>query len=417
MMHRLAILAILLLFASVSRAATGTPPADLPDAQAALAALDNHPQVRAAQARLRVAQAERQRLQAGSHEYALRLNAQRRGVRGGPDHDEWEAAIERGLRLPGKARLDERIGVVGVEEAEERVGDARHEAAKQLLTLWYAVLQTQAEVRLWREQVELLEAESRIVRSRVRAGDAARMQTLQAEAAVAQAISQQGQAQARARMALAELSRHFPDLPAPGDRAAEPVLPEGGEAQWLDQTLAHNHELLAVQRAVERARLLAQRTDAERRPDPVLGLRYANEQGGNERVLGVSLSIALPGEARRAAASLQAAEAEALAEVEAATRRRLTAEATANWLRASGAVEAHRRMAQAAAAATRHADLTRRAHELGELGLSEVLLARRTALEAHIAAEQSRLGANEAIARLLLDAHLLWPWAGENGHH
>lgn len=416
-MIRLAIMFTLLVFTSLNWAATGSPPADLPDAQAVLAALDNHPQVRAAQARLRVAQAERQRLQAGSHEYALRLNAQRRAVNGGPDHNEWEAAIERGLRLPGKARLDERIGAVGVEEAEERVGDARHEAAKQLLTVWYAVLQAQAEVRLWREQVELLEAESRIVRSRVKAGDAAHMQTLQAQAAKAQAVSQQAQAEARARMALAELSRHFPELPAPSERAAEPVLPEGGEAQWLEQTLAHNHELLAAQRALERARLLAQRAGAERRPDPVLGLRYANEQGGDERVLGVSLSIALPGEGRRAVASMQTAEAEVLAEAEAATRRRLTAEATANWLRASGAVASYRRMAQAAEAAMRHADLTRRAHELGELGLSDVLLARRTALETRIAAEHSRLGANEAIARLLLDAHLLWPLAEGDGHH
>jgi outer membrane protein TolC len=407
-----AILIILTLLPAMARAT----PADLPDAQAALAALDRHPLVRAAQAKLRAAQAEHRRLKAGSHEYGLRLNAQRREVRGGPDHGEWEAAIERGVRLPDKARLDDRIGAVGVAEAMERVGDARHEAARQLLTLWYALLQAQAEARLWREQVALLETEARIVGSRVRAGDAARMQTLQAEAALAQAVAQQGQAEARARMAEAELRRHYPELPAPTGLAAEPVLPEGGEARWVEQTLAHNHELLAAQRASERARLLAQRAGAERRPDPVLGLHYANEQGGHEHVLGLSLSLALPGEGRRAAASLQAAEAEALAEAEAATRRRLTAESAANWLRAAGAVEVYRRAAQAADAASRHADLTRRAHELGELGLAEVLLARRTALETRIAAERSRLTANEAIARLLLDAHLLWPLAGEDGH-
>ncbi len=408
-----AILVILTLYVSMTRAA----PADLPDAQAALAAIDRHPLVRAAQARLRVAHAEHQRLQAGSYEYGLRLNAQRREVRSGPDHNEWEAAIERGLRLPDKARLDDRIGAVGVEEARERLGDARHEVAKRLLTLWYAVLKAQAEARLWREQVALLEAEARIVASRVRAGDAARMHTLQAEAALAQAVSQQGQAEARVRMAQAELSRQYPELPAPTELAAQPLLPEGGQAQWLDQTLAHNHELLAARHASERARLLAQRAEADRRPDPVLGLRYTNEQGGNERVLGVSLSVPLPGEGRRAVASLQAAEAEALAEVEAATRRRLEAEAADNWLRASSAVEAYRRAAQAAEAASRHADLTRRAHELGELGLTEVLLARRSALEMRIAAEQSRISANEAIARLLLDAHLLWPLAGGDGHH
>lgn len=406
------LLVIFTLYAGVTWAA----PADLPETQNVLAALDDHPQVRAAQARLQAARSEHLRLRAGSHEYGLRLNAQRRDVRGGPAHGEWEAAIERGLRLPDKARLDDRIGAAGVEEALERVAETRHELARQLLSLWYAVLQAQAEARLWREQVELLEAEARIVRSRVKAGDAARMQTLQAEAALAQAVSQQVQAEARARMAQAELRRRFPGLPAPSDRTVEPVLPEGSEAQWVDLTLAHNHELLAVQRALERARLSAQRADAERRPDPVLGLRYANEQGGDERVLGVSLSIALPGAARRATASAQMAEAEALAETEAATRRRLAAEAAANWLRASSAVASYRRATQAAEAASRHADLTRRAHELGELGLAEVLMARRAALETRMAAEQTRIGANEAIARLLLDAHRLWPLAGEDEH-
>lgn len=383
-------------------------PADLPDAGKAIAALDGHPQVRAAQARLRQAEAEHARLRVGTHEYGLRLASQRRNVRGGPDHTEWEAAIERGLRLPGKAQLDARIGATGVEEARERVGEARHEAARQLLGLWYAALQAQAEVQIWREQVALLEEEARIVRRRVKAGDAARMQELQADAALTQAVAQLGQAEVRARTALSELKRHFPELPPPGDAAAEPSLPEGDEAAWVARTLDHNHELLAAQRAAERARLLAQRLDADRRPDPVLGLRYASEQGGEERILGLSLAIALPGEGRGAAARGQAAEAEALAEAEAAVRRRISAEASNNWLRASGAVETYRRLAQAAEAARQHAALTRRAYELGEVGLTETLLARRTALEARLAAEQARSSANEAIARLLLDAHQLW---------
>lgn len=416
-MMRIPFLIGFLLCAGVSWGATAEPPADLPDARAALAALDNHPQVRAAQARLRAARAEHDRLRAGSHEYALRLNTQRRDVVGGPNRNEWETAIERGLRLPDKALLDDRIGAEGVQEAEERVGDARHEAARRLLALWYAALQAQAEARLWQEQVALLETEERIVHTRVKSGDAARMQALQAAAAIAQAISQLEKAQARARTALAELGGQFPELPPPVESGAEPILPAGDEAHWLAMTLRHNHELLAAQRAAERVRLQARRAAAERRPDPVLGLRYASEQGGDERVLGLSLSIALPGEGRRAAGSVYAAEADALMEMEASVRRRLTTEAAANWLRVSGAVESYRRMAQAAEAAGRHADVTRRAHELGEVGLSEVLLAQRVALETRVSAAQARLAANEAIARLLLDAHLLWLPGREDGHH
>ncbi len=273
---RVALIAGLMLGAT----ATWAAPADLPDARSVLAALDNHPQVRAAEARLRAAQAEHGRLRAGSHEFGLRLNVQRRAVNAGPDHHEWEAAIERGLRLPGKGRLDERIGALGVEEAEARVGDVRHETAKQLLTLWYASLQAQTEVRLWREQIALLEAEGRIVQTRIKSGDAAPLQRLQIEAALAQAASQLGQAEARARTALAELSRNFPELPPPADQAAEPVLPDGGEAEWLERALAHNHARLAAQLAAARAGLIAQRAQADRQPDPVIGLRYAHEQGG-----------------------------------------------------------------------------------------------------------------------------------------
>ncbi len=383
-------------------------PADLPEARIARAVIAEHPLVRAAEARLRAAQAEQARLRAGPHEFAVRMGAAQRNVKGAPDQGEWETAIERGLRLPDKARLDERMGGTAVEEAVERVGEARHEAARQLIAQWYAVLQAQADARLWQEQATLLEQEARIVTRRVATGDAARMQVLQVETARSQAAAQLAQAQTRAQAALAELTRHFPSLPAPTGQDREPALPAGDEAAWVERTLARNHELHAARHAAARARLAAQRLAAERWPDPVLGLRYAREQGGDERVLGLSLAIALPGEARRAAVAQQSAEADAQAETEAGVARRLTADAAANWQRASGAVAAYQRLGDAARAAGRHVELTRRAFELGELGLGDVLLARRAALDARLALEQARLQANAAIARLLLDAHALW---------
>jgi outer membrane protein TolC len=125
----------------------------------------------------------------------------------------------------------------------------------------------------------------------------------------------------------------------------------------------------------------------------------------------------LPGESRRAQARIQLAQAEAMAEMEAATRRRLAAESAANWQRVASGLESWQRLEEAAQAVTRHADLARRASELGELGLSETLMARRSALEAQLAAGQARLAANEATARLLLDAHLLWPLSEDHDDH
>jgi outer membrane protein, heavy metal efflux system len=393
------------------------PPADLPPLAAVEKTLSNQPMVRAAQAEMRGAQAEHGRLKAGEHEYGLRLSTQRRNVSGGPDYTEWGAAIERGWRLSDKAGLDDRIGTQGVLAAEERIGDARHESARQLLGLWYAARQAGLEAQLWRRQVGLLQSEKIVVELRVQGGDAARLDILQADAALYQASSQAIAAQARERTARAELKARFPELPAPDDSEAKPSAPEGNQADWLDHTLEHNHELLAVQRMLEKARLQTRRAEADLTPDPTLGLHLASEQGGNDKIIGVSVSIPLPGEARRSQARVQLAQAEAMTEMEAATRRRLAAESAANWQRASAGVDSWQRMEEAAQAVARHADLARRAHELGELGLSETLMAQRAALEAKLTAGLARLAANEAIARLMLDAHRLWPLGGDDDHH
>ncbi len=161
---------------------------------------------------------------------------------------------------------------------------------------------------------------------------------------------------------------------------------------------------------------MGKRAEQDRTPDPMLGVHYGTENRGDDRILGVSLSIPLAGQGRAAKAAMQLAQAESLHEMEAATRLRLSAEAAANWQAAVSNVDSYARLKEAAEAMDRHASLAKRAHELGELGLSETLLGHRNALEARIAVEQARLGANEAVARLLLDAHQLWPFGGEDHH-
>ena len=178
---------------------------------------------------------------------------------------------------------------------------------------------------------------------------------------------------------------------------------------WLSRAMEHNHEILALQQELDRARLQARRAESNRMPDPTLGVHLANEQGGNDKIIGVSLSIRWPGNGREAQVRMHQAQADALAERIEGVRRRLSAEILANWQRAIAGVESWQRMEEAAQAASRRAALTRRAHELGEMGLSDTLLAQRDAIETRLAADLARLNANEAIARLMLDAHMLWP--------
>lgn len=409
---------ILTLVAGGVQAADFPPPADLPPVEVVTTVLDEHPAVREAGAQLRIASAERDALAAGPHEFQVRIAGQRRDTVGiANTSDEWSAGIERGVRLFGKAGLDEDIGAKGMDEAREKVGDARHEAGRQLLGLWYDSLRAAAAVRLQDDQARLLDEVRGTVETRQRRGDAARIDLLQADAALAQARSRLQQARGQQQAALAALRTSFPGLPAAAPQAAEPALPAGSEADWIAATIEHNHELLAVQSALARSRLAARRASRDRVPDPVLGLFYADEQYGDEEIVGLSVVMPIGGDARRAEADRQRGQAEAFAELEAATRRRLQTEAAVNWERAVSQVETWRQLRLAADAITRHADLAHRAFELGEMPLAESLLARRNAAETEVTAEQARLDANEALARLLLDAHRLWPTHDAAGAH
>ena len=75
-----------------------------------------------------------------------------------------------------------------------------------------------------------------------------------------------------------------------------------------------------------RGRLLASRADAERLPDPVVGVHFGADRSGDERLAGISLSIAIPGAARAANARREVALAEAASQREAATLAKVDAE-------------------------------------------------------------------------------------------
>lgn len=68
---------------------------------------------------------------------------------------------------------------------------------------------------------------------------------------------------------------------------------------------------------------------------------------------------------------------------------------------------------EAAERLTRHAGLAARGYALGEGTLNDLLLARRAANEARLAAVGAQAKAREVYFRLVLDAYRLWPLDGE----
>lgn len=388
-----------------------TDPPDLPPAALVEKALRNYPLVKAASAGVQAEEAQRDRLDAGPHEFALKLASQRRRDRPlDQNYREHEIGIERPIRLPGKAAKDAELGIAGVEQARYALGDALHETARLLLGRWYEWQREAASSNDWTAQVALLQRQHDVVSKRVSAGDAAKLEVLLSGGQLAQAEAQLAQAQARRERAAMEFSQHFPGIPLPSQMS--PPLPQAiadGPEQWRERILANNHELKVARAASRRNLLAAQRLEADRLPDPTLGLRMSTERDGQERVVGVQVTIPLPGSARAATARAGFAEASAATAREAHVYARAEAEARRTVSLAQSTHDQWRRLADVAARMEENARLLDKAWRLGEGQFGELQTARRLAIEARLAATQAQLEANEARYRLLLDAHQLWP--------
>ncbi len=394
---------------------------DLPSQQVVQQVLQSYPSVLAAQAGIKAGEATRERLEAGSHEFNLSAGTARRRISdGGENLRDWSVGLERALRLPRKFELDTALGQQGVVLAHNSYGDAMHEAGRRLLSGWFTLLRERAQSEQWQQQVETLKQQLDVVARRVKAGDAARLEEDLARAALMQAEIGLQQARLRSDNAIASLTRHFPGLPLPpGAMSGEPEPLPQDLAYWLDLGLDHNHELLLARAESKIAQLTAQRSDADRIPDPTLGVHFLSERDGSDRVTGVSVSLPLPGGARRAASAESSARAEMAAQREALVLRRLEAEISAAYNSAKSSYANWQSARGASDLMQRNEDKIGRAYALGEMGLNDMLLARRQGMEARLAAVLARLESAEARYRLLLDTHQLWPLGSdaEEGHH
>lgn len=411
----------LLLAALAGATLAAEPTPDLPPAELVAKVLQAAPSVKAADSMVRVEEANRTRLEAGSYEWNLRLGTQRRRVSpatgSSERYQEQEAALERPIRLPGKAALDAELGARGVEIAETARGDAIHEASRALLKNWFAWLREGETARQWSEQVGLLGKYAQGVQRRQQLGDAARLDTIQAAAAQTQAQAQLTQARARERIAAEELRRRYPGLPLPAPvTPSEPAAIPGDEGEWVAAILAHSHEVGVAQGESRRATVAAGRSSRDRLPDPTVGVHVARERGGEENIVGFTLSIPFPGEARRAHADAARAEADAASSREAAALQKVSVEAAALYHAATAARGSWEASREAAAQLRQAADMTARAYQLGEGSLTDLLAARRLANEAALAARLAQLEALETRYRLYLDAHRLWPLDDHDDH-
>lgn len=386
---------------------------DLPPSIQVEQALTQHLRVLEAEKNLNIELANQKIRDSGTHEFNLRAgSAQRQIASTGQQLKEWDVSLERPFRLLNKIALDRDIGAASVAAARAGLDDARHEASRNLLQLWFDLSRAHAQSEIWAQQHQSLQQQRDIVEKRYRAGDAPRMELNQAEAVAAQAAMMLTQQQLNEQLVASTFKASFPQISTAAlPKAGAPQAISGTSAEWRQRILAENHELEMMHEQARTQVLLAARSRADRLADPTLGIRHSNEMGGNEKVNGVYISLPFSFGQRGAMAMAATQQAEAAQERAAFVQRRLESDIESVWMRANSAFQRWSQASHAAEIAMHNAELTRKAYQLGELALTDTLNAGRLAMDAQLAERLARLDANEARYRLLLDAHALWQFS------
>ncbi len=394
----------------VSPSLSFMPPHDMVDR-----VMSEEPGVLRAGALLKSAQAEARAREAGPHEFTAHGEYLSRATNIDGRLDEWMVGVSRGIRLPGKAQADSKIGEFTVAVAENGFGDARHQAATSLKTLWLAWVVAEAENRLADGEVEGYQRQLQATARSRQLGQVATLQVEQVQASLAQAQAQAAQA-AQARLdARMTLQRSFPGLalpPAP-PTIPEPAPPPGDWAEWRAAVLDDNHEIKMARSEADRRSWLAQRASMDRFADPILDLRTFQERAGHETGFGIGFSMPIGGALRSATADQAAAEAAAASVTAHRVLRDVEIIADRDVIQARQGLSAWQQSQAAAVASQQMLTRMRRAYALGDTGLTDLLIAERQDFDVRRLELRARAGAHSAILQLMIDAHRIWSLGDE----
>ncbi len=370
--------------------------------------LEQDPRVAAARAGLTVAREESNILDKSPYEWTAKATGQRRSLDTGSQYREWNIGVERAIRLPGKGAADRDLGKATLEEAEARYGEAMHESAKELLSLWIDWLAAERGHELAAANFQAVQENVLAVDKRSRGGDASRLDLNLASAELAEQKRASNDAQTQATAAWARLSVRFPGIKPLRLALPSPLLIAEDAREWRDRILAESDVLKLAQTQLRMAQAQADRAHANRFADPTLGLFSASEVGGRERLTGLSISIPLVGGLRDARSAKAMAAVEVARQAVEVVQRDLETDIATALVTVRGLHESLQMAYEGARAMKENARLVQRAYALGEGDLQSLLLARRQATASENSALQAQVSALKAFYGLLTDAHFIW---------
>lgn len=383
--------------------------------EVARAILDQDPEVTSARAGMAVFKEEAAIAKGSPYEWTAKYTSQKRKMEAGNlEYSEWNAALERPLRLPTKMGADKRIGKALLDRGEAEYGEAIHETAKELLNLWLDWLGAEQAYTLAKVNQQSTQDSLGIVQKQFKAGDAARLSVGLAQGELAEQQRATSTAKIKASVAWSTLLARFPGFTRDYASLPEAVPVNLPESFWRERISQQSDELKIAEAHYRQAQATGERARADRIPDPTIGLFSGSEFAGKERVTGISISMPIPGsqrsaKARKAIQAVEVAHGDWILQQRASEARIAAAIATA-----SGNYESWQLAETSAASMAENVRLMQRAYTLGEEDLSTLLLAKRQATVASLTALEAKVESARAYYGLLIDAHLVWDLDHEN---
>lgn len=380
--------------------------------------LTQDPAARRAQNLRASVEAEAGLIRTSPYEWTVGYTQQKRSYRGTAgdgvekSSNEWNLELERSVRLPGKYAADQRIADATLGNASAQYNLARREAAEGLITSYLKWLETRSVLTLLQQQQQAAETNTNAVAKRVKSGDAAAMDERLAAADLADVRRKVSSAHTAANHAWSQLSARYPVPPSAASTQAElpePLPVPQDSRWWQERIMAGSDELAIAQAEQASAKAAAERTRHDRIPDPTLSVFTGREAYGDEQLVGVRISMPLPGQKRSLAHRQQLAQADLAQDSLELTQRELLGRASGAFSDAVGSFQRWQLANTTAITMQENARLLSKAYSLGEQELPTLMLGRQQAAMASEEEVEARAQALLSYFQLLLDAKLLWP--------
>ncbi len=321
--------------------------------------------------------------------------------------NDYELGLSQTLELGGRRGARTRAAQAALDQELALASDTATRTQREVAFAFLRALAARERLKLARAAEADAESTQRIAERRHAAGDVARLDLNLAAGSLARARSAAAAAAATQALALGEL-RVLLALPAgaaltlEGEVGPRPTL----DLEALVEAAGRRADVKAAEAERQKAQAEIDGGKGQRWPDLTPAVRYERDEGKN--VLWGGLTLSLPvfnrGQEQRGMGEARAARLDAeIGALRQAARVEVESAFEAQRLR----LEALAVLRDAAARFEENETLARRSYDVGQIGLAELLLVRREAVDAQLALLGRRLDAAEGEVELLARAGVL----------